>query len=56
MADVYKDRRYSVYFFNPDTLKAIRDLAEEEQRSISSVITDACNSYIVSKQNTKGKK
>lgn len=56
MADVYKDRRYSVYFFNPETLKAIVKLAEQEHRSISSVITDACNSYLILKQNIKGKK
>lgn len=56
MADIYKDRRYSVYFFNPETLKAIVKLAEKEHRSISSVVTDACNSYLVYKQNTKEKK
>lgn len=46
MADKYKSKRYSVYFFNPDTLERMRKLAKEQKRSISSVVTDACNSYL----------
>lgn len=46
MADKYKEQRYSVYFFNPDTLARIKKLAKEQNRSISNVICDACNSYL----------
>ena len=53
MADKYKAQRYSAYFFNPDTLESIKKLATEEHRSISSVITDACNSFLVLKKENR---
>ncbi len=48
MADKYKSQRYSVYFYNPDTLEEIRKVAAAKRRTISEIITEACNSYLVS--------